>query len=178
MSHHPYEDLIFSDQELTKQEAMALNDHLQECDACYQLSFASKEIEGWLDEAKMIEPEPGFMTRWQIRFEAQKRQSEFRQNRAMLISTIGGGVVIFAAIIYLIWPMIQSPKVYLVTYLYQILSLFSVANLVQGFVSGLSSSLDNGITWLLLTLGAGLITLLSVIWVVSLRVLSRPRRVR
>jgi hypothetical protein len=178
MSHHPYEDLIFSDQELTKQEAMALNDHLQECDACYQLSVASKEIEGWLDEAKMIEPEPGFMTRWQISFEAQKRQSEFRQNRAMLISTIGGGVVIFAAIIYLIWPMIQSPKVYLVTYLYQILSLFSVANLVQGFVSGLSSSLDNGITWLLLTLGAGLITLLSVIWVVSLRVLSRPRRVR
>lgn len=178
MSHQPYEDLIFSDQQLSKQEAMALHNHLQECNTCYQLSVASKEIEGWFEDAKMLEPEPGFSTRWQFRFEAEKTQSELRQNRAMLITTIGAGLAVFAAIIYLIWPMVQSPKVYLVTYLYQILSLFSMANLAQSLATGFSSSLGSGVTWLLIVLGAGLITLLSVVWVVSLRVLTMPRRVR
>lgn len=178
MSHHPYEDLMFSDQELTKQDSLALHDHLQQCDQCYQLSVASQEIESLLEEAPMVEPEPGFVTRWQIRYEAEKKRSDMRQSRVMLISTWVAGLAVFAAILYLAWPMIQSPKIFLVTYLYQILSLFSLANLVQGFAAGLSSSLDYGIPWLAIVLVAGVITLLAVLWVVSLRVLTKPRRIK
>ncbi|MEA3441313.1 MAG: hypothetical protein U9R58_13630 [Chloroflexota bacterium] len=177
MNHKPYQEVIFSDRELTCDEADLLQDHILQCDDCYQLSTAWSAVEHELQTPQMVDPEPGFVARWQVRLEAEQKRRQNQQNLIMLSTTWGATAALLIAIVYLAIPLIQSSKVVLYTYLYQLLNLFSVVTFVQSLSSGLMDGLTSGIPWVAIVFAVGLITIMGVLWVVSLRVLTKSRSV-
>lgn len=177
MSHQPYEDLLFSDEELAVQESTALREHLQECESCYQLSIAWGAVEIKLQESPLAAPEPHFVNRWRTRLEAERIKNQKRQNRIMLILTWGIAAIILAALVYLALPLFQSPKVVALTYLYQLINLVWVVNFVQGLFNVITNSVFGVFSFVWLGIAVGVMTLLSVLWVVSIRYLTSPRRV-
>jgi len=177
MSHQPYEGLLFSDEELTQQESAALHDHLQSCESCCQLLAAWQEVESQLKFTAVAAPEPDFVSRWALHLEADQIKREKRQNLIMLVTTWGTAAVLLVGLIFLAWPLLQSPKVVILTYLYQFIGLLSLANFVRGLLSALAEGTSGGVQLVWLFLVVGVITLMGVLWVASLRYLTIPRRV-
>ena len=177
MSHQHFEELIFREDELSTQEAGALQEHLEKCASCNQLALSNHAVETHLKTAAMIAPAPHFVNRWQARLENEYRRSINRQNRFMVILSWSAVFVFLGALLYLAWPMLQTPKVVVLTYLYQLLGIVSLVNETQNLTSGLFDGLSGGIPVIWLVLLVGVLTQIGVIWVVSYRYLTNPRRV-
>lgn len=177
MSHQFFEDLILSTDELTIQESTILQEHLEECSACARLAEDFNAIETQLRSASMIDPAPHFVNRWEARLETENKRSIQKQNRTMIFLTWGAAFIFLCALIYLAWPLLETPKVVILTYLYQLLGVFSLVNTSQNLSTAVFDGLSGGIPIFYLILIVGAFTEIGVIWVVSFRYLTNPRRV-
>ena len=133
MNHRQYEEWMFADLEqpednLTNQDNAALQVHLQDCESCRQLAVSWKEVDVQLRVASIVAPVAGFTQRWQVRLQVETRRKERRQTLALLGFSIAGAVVLIGSLLIMAWPMLRSPNVYFWTWLYQTLTLASVAN--------------------------------------------------
>ena len=178
MSHKPYEDLIFAEENLTDDECRDLQEHLQNCSACEKLMFAMQEINAELKNADMVDPEPHFVNRWQARFEADRRKRQTKQNRLMVTTTWGFALAAMVILVYIALPLFQAPKAIFFTYIYQLIGLVSVVNFMQDVSSTLLSGSYGDFPYMWLVLAAGIITEIGVLWIVSIRYLTNPRRVK
>lgn len=177
MSHKEYEEILFSDRGLSPEQAGDLHEHLKQCDPCFQLSQSWREVEAQLVSPVFADPQPGFVNRWQARLEVEHQKEEKRQNFRMMILTWGTALIISLAIVVISWPVIQAPKAFFYTYLYQLLSLVSFTNSLRSISAGLIEGLPEAVPWILILFAMGVLTQLGVFWVVSYRMLTRPRRV-
>lgn len=96
MQHKTFEAWIFEDDELDEQDGKVLRQHLQECDQCYALKKTWPKVETFLLTAPPVAPASGFVTRWQERLEAQRKQRERRQALTLLAISSGGAGVALA----------------------------------------------------------------------------------
>lgn len=177
MSHKPYEDFIFSDQDLTPEQSRRLHEHLKHCDQCYQLSKSRQEVDTILADSVVAAPQPGFVTRWQTRLSDEQEKRKNRQNLRMMIFTWGSAVALLAIILLISWPILQDPKIFFFTSLYQLLNLVSLASTLKNISTGLMDGLSGVFPWILIVITAGVLTQLGVFWIVSFRMLTKPRRV-
>lgn len=90
MKHKPFEEWIFSDEDLSKGDQKALYEHLQACDACYLSEKRWSQVERLIVSAPQAAPEPGFGERWQARLEADRRRTQTVQSMLMLGLTSAG----------------------------------------------------------------------------------------
>jgi hypothetical protein len=180
MTHQPYEKWIFSDRSgsnLNHQEVTALQNHLNDCQSCRLLYDAWNEVEQELVPTSMLAPQPGFADRWQVRLQADRLKTHQRQTLTLLVISVTGALLLLGIMLNIVLPWIQTPRLLLWTWLYQLIRLFSIVGFTRGFIGALSNSVVNLIPlygWIILT---GLLSELAVIWVVSYRVLSNSRRV-
>ena len=182
MNHQPYLDWLFAgdepnDEPLTQPQHTALQDHLQSCEACRSLFDAWHKTEAHLQEMTMAAPQPGFTSRWQGRLEAERIRAHRRQIRAMLVFCVGGALLLFTALVILILPWVHSPNLLVWTWLYQVFTIYSFVELAQDLLAGLLQTATGviSITWLVILLG--LLSELGVLWIVSFRLLTNPRRI-
>ena len=94
----------------------------------------------------------------------------------MLLGTWTITAAMLIAILVIAWPLLQSPKILLLAYLYQLIHVFGLINAVQDVVGALVEGFSTGIGFGLLVLSAGVFTALSVLWFISIRYLTNPRR--
>lgn len=177
MKHQPFEDWLFSSEPLAPSETAALQAHLQNCDSCRQLSGAWIEVEDWLKRSPVVAPASGFVNRWQDRLAAEQQRLHRRQSLAMLGFSIGAAFLLFSSLVILTLPLLKEPNVLFWTSLYRLMSIFSVANTASDFLIGLGRSLPAGVPLIGWVLLAGVLSELCVLWVVSFRLLTNPRRV-
>ncbi len=74
MSHPRFEAMLFEREDLEASDRLALEQHLQECDACGRIANHWAAIEAQLRKPPMVEPMPGFTLRFQKRLERQRRR--------------------------------------------------------------------------------------------------------
>jgi predicted anti-sigma-YlaC factor YlaD len=74
MSHPRFESMLFEREDLEAAERLALEQHLQECDACCRIASNWAAIEAQLRKAPMSAPMPGFPLRFQQRLALQRRR--------------------------------------------------------------------------------------------------------
>ena len=181
MNHRLYEEWLFayedSAEELTQQQAAALQEHLQSCEACRALVGAWHEVQARLQDEPVLAPKSGFTSRWEMRLEAERERSQQRQVIVTLALALGGVLALGSTLVALAWPWLRSPSVVLWVGLYRLLELYSYVQAAQGFVSGLVRSAAGGVSVVWLVIFAGLLCELGVLWVVSFRLLTNPRRV-
>lgn len=134
MKHKPFEEWIFSDDDIRPAERKALYDHLIACDPCDRLDRNWRTVEALIRKPTIAAPAQGFASRWQARFEADRRRRAEKQSLAVLVVTslsagmflLMSGFQLVANLPDLLGPVVESVA--------RTAWLFSV---VQGFLSGI-----------------------------------------
>lgn len=73
MSHPRFEAMLFEHEDLAASDRLALEQHLQACDACSRIANNWAEIESQLRRAPMVMPRAGFTQRFDLRLARQRR---------------------------------------------------------------------------------------------------------
>jgi hypothetical protein len=177
MYHRPFEDWLLDEEPLTTEQAALLQEHLRSCTSCAQLAHAWKKVEVDLHRAPMLAPQMGFTDRWQRRLEVEQQKLHRRQVVAALGFSLGGAALLFGSLVLLALPVLSSPKLLLWAWILRIFDLVSYYDEIQETFSGLFNVQIGFIPlggWVILV---GLFSVLVVLWIVSLRWLTAPRRV-
>ena len=88
-NHLLIEEWLLSAANLTPQEHAQLQEHLNSCEFCRQLSAAWQEVEVQLKAAPTRSPEPGFTLRWQSRLAQEQQRRQRLQTATMLAFGVG-----------------------------------------------------------------------------------------
>lgn len=176
-NHLPFDDWLLSAEPLNAEEQAALQRHLQTCDHCRQLVAAWDEVERQLRAAPMLAPASGFTSRWLQRMETERLNIQRRQTLAILLFSTGGAALLLASLVLLAVPIFQASHLTFWTWVYRVMSFVSLAGGAQEVLGTFLRTLFQVVppAWWILLLG--LASQLSVIWFVTLRQLTRPRRV-
>lgn len=179
MMHQPYEDWLLADpneEPLTPQQAAALQEHLQSCAECEALANALREVEGQIRTASQVEPESGFTHRFQARLEADRQRLLRRQSLALLGFSIGGAILLLGILALMVWPLLEMPSIVFWIVVYRLAGIFTYAQAAQDFFASFQNTFG-AISPLWWVLFAGILSELAVLWIVSLRLLTKPRKV-
>lgn len=176
-NHQPFEDWIFSQDAISREDKLRLRDHLQYCPDCQRLSGAMQEVEFSLKAALELSPPTGFSNRWLGRLaEHRLRQQRVQTISFFLISfaTAAGLTILFAI---LLQPAIRTPYPYLLAVAYQLASILIYMNRFAS--AGITVyrtvfKLIPPVVWISLAIG---LAASAVIWIAALRKLVYPRRI-
>ncbi len=181
MNHRLYEEWLFayqdSEDELTPQQTTALREHLQGCEACRLLANAWQDLELRLQDVPLLAPEPGFTNRWEKRLQVERQRVQRRQVVITLAFILSGVLALGGTLVFLVWPWLQTPDVLLWTGLYRLYTFYAYLVTASGFLSGLfRTATGSGLSLIWMMVLAGMLSELGVLWVVSFRLLTNPRR--
>jgi predicted anti-sigma-YlaC factor YlaD len=181
MNHRIYEDWLFASQDdpeaLTPGQLDDLHEHMQDCESCRSLAIAWDQVENELRNEPMLAPEPGFGLRWQARLQADRLHRHQRQTAALLIFSSLGVAALLGVMLVLAWPWMHTPGVFLWVGLYRLLTLFIYANAAEEFLATLFQTATGVIPFVAWVFLAGVLSELTVLWGVSYRLLTNPRRI-
>jgi hypothetical protein len=182
MDHQVYEDWLFIDLDktektLTPEQEASLQEHLETCESCRLLAAAWQEMESQLSIASMLAPESGFAQRWQTRLEADLERLHRKQSVTVLAFSVGGAILLFASLGLLALPALLNPDLVIWTWLYRVFNLVSYVFDFQEIFSALFRTATGIIPSGLWVILIGLLSELGVLWVVSYRLLTNPRRI-
>jgi predicted anti-sigma-YlaC factor YlaD len=178
MKHQSFEDWVLSEEQLTSSERVNLDEHLQMCDECRDLQDGLELAESWLRQAPEIGPAPGFSARWSLRLAAEQRRLQRRQSLIVLGFVVGAVALLGGSLLFVLWPLLHMPDLLIWSWAVRLTSYLAAAVQVNEFVDGLLAALPRGVLLLGMILALGLASELAVLWLVSLRLLTQPRRVK
>jgi hypothetical protein len=177
MNHQPFEEWLLLGEPLGPGETAELQEHLQSCETCRELSGSLQAVEQHLRAAPLEAPQPGFATRWQARLEADRQRLHRRQSLAFLAFVVAGAVLLLASLAIEVMPLLDTPGALLWIWVYRTLRLITFADVAEDLLSNVFRTASGTIPWTGWVLFVGILTELAVLWVVSLRMLTNPRRV-
>lgn len=182
MNHQQYEDWLFAyydpiEETLTPQQVAELRTHLQTCPHCQNLADAWREMDAQLRRSPEVEPQPGFSSRWQSRLEAQSQRLHRRQSLATLGFALGGAALVLGSLVVMAWPWLSKPSLLVWGSLYQLVMLLNYADGIRQPMAAFLRSTGGLVPLVGWVFFVGVITELAVLWVVSLRLLTNPRRI-
>jgi len=178
MNHKPAIDWLFEDPvELSQAQANVLQDHLADCESCQELAESYRQLTTVLKKSEQLGPEAGFASRWQVKLQASRAKAHRRQVMAALAFVSGGTLVLIGLLVFIAWPWLRSPDLLLWTWIYQMITLFTYANALREVVVPAIWELADLMPLAAWVFGFDLLSEMAVLWVVSYRLLTNPRRV-
>jgi hypothetical protein len=180
MNHQPFKDWLIADpteEPLTPEQRTALQGHLQGCESCRLLSTAWQAAESRLKQAPTLAPEPGFASRWHRRLQADRQRLHRRQSLALLSFSLAGAALLLGSLAILAYPLLESPSLLFWTWLYRLMTMISYAGTAQDIFAGIFNTATVKLSWIWWVITAGVLTELAVLWIVSYRLLTNPRRI-
>jgi len=178
MNHKPAMDWLFDEPtELSQNQSQILQEHLAGCDSCQTLAESYRQVEYALHRSGQIGPEAGFTARWQERLQVSRQKAHRRQIVVSLALVLGGALALVGLLVYMAWPWLRSPNLLVWTWIYQWIMLLTYANSVREAVSPFARDVAGLTPWFAWVIGFGIISEMAVLWVVSYKLLTNPRRV-
>jgi hypothetical protein len=95
MKHQPYENWIFTQEDLDMDQAKELRVHLKLCERCNALASALTDVETQFASDSLISPASGFTSRWRERLEKRKQVSHRRQTSILFGGLSVGALILF-----------------------------------------------------------------------------------
>lgn len=177
MTHLPYQDWLFDDlQSLSAVQMTELKQHLQDCDECRGLSGALGRVEATLKQKVMVGPAAGFTQRWQARLQEERLRLHRRQTRLTLLLTVSALVTLLSALTIFAWPWLVSLKAVFWAAMYQLFNFYLFLAAIGEFMTSLLLAMTRVVPLVGWVLAIGMVFELGVLWVVSYRLLTNPRR--
>jgi anti-sigma factor RsiW len=182
LNHQPFETWLLSEDPLSPEQALRLQAHLKGCEACRQLAEAWSGIEQLFRTVPAARPASGFTTRWQARLaEAklqEKRRKHHRQTWWMLVINFGAAALLLLTLILGALFIYESPARLMLAGAYQVVMLISFLNAVQEIFTALVIAVLTIVPPLGWALIGGALAVLNVLWIVSLRQIILPWRLK
>jgi anti-sigma factor RsiW len=176
MNHQSFQDWLFEDNlDITRSDA--LHSHLEACNECRSLVGAFHQVENSLRTAPIVAPTPGFTMRWQARLDAERDRLHRHQVRLAFAIGLGGAFVLLGSLAILFWPLLDSLDALLWAGVYQFYLFFTFIRQAGGTFAALARALAPALPLVFWVLALGLLTQASVLWVVSYRYITNPRRI-
>lgn len=101
MNHQPYETWILDQPPLTDEDRLALNQHLETCQACRKLNLGFKTFNEEIAAPVMLVPRPGFSRRWKASLAERRAREQRRQAwRFFLIISAAALAILLGMVIY------------------------------------------------------------------------------
>lgn len=181
MDHQLFEQWLFSEEPLSPEQIQAIQAHLKTCESCRQLSAAWSSVQDLFKEATAMEPLPGFTNRWKVRQEVQTKQELNRKSQkqswiTLMVSSLGAGLFLSLMIMQIL-TIVKAPTELLFIGIFQVTNFISqiitVGDLVTTFIS-ITFGLLPPVYWIAVATG---LTLLSILWILSLRKVFKNRRI-
>ena len=176
MNHQPYENWLFSQEELEVDQLKELKVHLHLCEQCDVLATALAEVEEQLSSGKLIAPATGFTNRWRERIEQRKHSSQRRHTSLLFGAFSTGALILFLPLAVRWFLMALSPGDIVTRMMEQVVDWFAVF----GFTSDVTTAVIDGMVdtfptewWF--TFALVLFSLISLWFVMMHRIQLRPQ---
>lgn len=177
MNHLPYQDWLFEEvQTLTDEQVSALKQHLHDCAECRELSSALHQMETSLKLKPMATLVEGFTQRWHARLQDERATAHRRQTRLTLGFILAGLATLLGGMIIFLWPWLSAHEAVFWAAAYQLYSVYLFLAAVGEFLTNLLRAMTQMIPLAGWVLAIGMVFELGVLWVVSYRLLTNPRR--
>lgn len=181
-NHLPFETWLLSEEPLAPEQILMLQAHLKGCEVCRQLAEAWSGVEQLFRAVPTVQPASGFTTRWQARLAKAELQEKLLKHRRqtwwMLMINFGAAALLMALLILSVLFIYSSPAQLVLAGAYQVVMLFSFINAVQEIFTTLVIAAFTVVPpwgWVLI---ASTLAVLNVLWVVSLRQIILPWRLK
>ena len=183
MNHQPFETWLLSEEPLSPEDAQNLSAHLETCEHCRELQAAWTGVLHLFNDTPQVEPDPGFMNRWEERLAEERQMNTLVRQRwqsiimLILVGNVIAGLALLLGTQFL--TTIKSPTDLILLGVYRFSSVLTFLNGAQNLLITLfrtfASVVPVGI-WA--ALGAGLIAS-GAIWIITMKTLSMlPRRMQ
>jgi anti-sigma factor RsiW len=173
MNHQPFETWIFTREKLSPDDAQALHNHLQECDQCYSLAAAWRQVQPLLVTAPVVSPVPGFVNRWQVHLEYERKLIQQRQSILVFTLGVGAALVFLLLLAGTVLLVYNSPVEWFLALSSRLAAMLVLAGAFQNIFDVLAGAIP--ITW---WVGAGItLAFLCLLWVYSLQRLATVGRI-
>lgn len=178
MTHTFIQDWLFAEPEsLSPSEAGELQQHLLECPECRAQSRALTEAERCLRSQPLLSPAKGFTARWQARLQAERDLRHRRQTSLVVGISLSSIVTLFGTLMLYLWPWMVSYETVIWAFLYQFYWIYQFLAAVGEFLTRLFLAVSVVFPPVLLLFVVGMMFELGVLWIVSYRFLTNPRRI-
>jgi hypothetical protein len=182
MNHRNFEDWFLVSQDpqsekLDPEHLAELSIHLESCQSCQHIVIAWREVDQAFQRSPVVLPETGFTSRWQKRLEADRQRVHAKQGLFVLAFCLGAVVLLTGALFLLALPWTRTPDLVAWFWISRVFSIVSIAGGIRESVGIIVNTVSGVIPlggWILLV---GLASELAVLWLVSIRLLTKPRRI-
>jgi hypothetical protein len=143
MSHQPFEEWIFQDEDLSFVQRNMLQAHLDVCAQCRRLCESWGEIQSELSHPEMMAPRPGFEARWRLRYADEMLRASRRQISWILGMTIMAAAVLAVPLMIQFLSMLEAPAVFGGSVIRDILEIDLALRLASGLVRALLAEVSS-----------------------------------
>ncbi|HSB66408.1 MAG TPA: zf-HC2 domain-containing protein [Anaerolineales bacterium] len=175
MNHQPFRGWLLSEDELTIEQAQALQDHLGSCDDCRQIESSWKELEAVIDRSSQLSPVPGFVGRWQIRLVEQQQHQQKLRGWYMIGATSLVVISLFVLVIFLLQSLLTAPDAYVAAIFDRLMVVLSIFFTIRNLVGSVTLP-GPFFTLLGMVFLFGIISFMCVLWLATYRKISIARR--
>lgn len=176
MNHQPFENWLLSDEPLSPEQNLALQEHLSTCETCCQIEANWDSLQALMREAPVVAPAPGFTIRWQARQAEQRQRIQTRQSWIWFGITGGVSAGLLAGISYSILSILAQPDQILIFMAYRLMTMLIAIESAGDFITVVMKSLFGAVPLAVLIGLIGLSAMLSVLWFVVFKQLITQRR--
>jgi hypothetical protein len=173
MKNHLPLDALFKDpSDLSQGERQNLSEHLNDCDICRTADESLHALENRLRSEIMVSPDTGFAARWAVRLEVE-RETTHRKQIILMIVGLGLALSFIGGLLLVrIWPLILSPHLLIMTWVYRLLELYAYLVTITAFTRSLADFTPNFLPFLVWISSISMLISLMVLMYMSYRLLK------
>jgi hypothetical protein len=176
MNHQPFREWLVSDEPLSAEQTQSLQAHLSSCESCSQMESAWKEVEVTIRKTHFVEPDSGFILRWQEHLVEYQVQQQSRLGWLTIGATTLIATGLLVLLISQLWSLIQAPGPYLAVWLERLVGVIYIYYILQNIVGSTNWSVSV-YTFIGMFFLVGILSFMSVFWLAAYRKISLARRV-
>ncbi|MBN2147091.1 MAG: zf-HC2 domain-containing protein [Anaerolineales bacterium] len=176
MNHQPFRSWLLSEEPLPPEQAQALQEHLQSCEACRQIDHAWNDVHALFQHLPDAVPAPGFTERWQQRMVENQLHKQQQQAWAATAFTAFIAFMLILAFGAQIVEMLRSPTQLALLWIARLSGLLHLFEQAQAFLVVLCKAAPVvPLTGMIFS--TGIICFLCVSWLATYRQLTISRRI-
>jgi len=168
MKHPQFEALLFEMDQLGREDRIALEAHLQECEHCNAVATSWSDLEGKMRLAPQMEPATGFTERFRERLVVYKRRKQERLTLAVILAILVSLIIVTAFFGAELLTFVPSAISFLLKSINGLVRLGGLLTILGDFalvlMEGITQSLSAGLLLAISVAASGL----ALIWVFSI----------
>ncbi len=176
MDHQPFRNWLLADEHLSTDQIQSLQQHLASCESCRKIESSWKELDPIFKNLSEVSPSAGFTDRFQSRLVEYQSSQQLRRGWLTIGATAFIVVILLGFLLTQAWELIQAPGPVMMVWLERLVSVISIYFLFQNLIGSISWSTPF-LTFIVMFFLVGIVSFMSVLWLLMYKKFSLSRRV-